>query len=195
MKRIFTLTTHRCQKLMSRPQLKRCGLLKMVMAIAMMMLAPSAVKGDTFEFNWRYWTNAATNAYLNASGTDTNCSGAIIMSGNNYEFIEGAQTVTRVQYRSKNNSGSYGTAKMEVNERLAFVLNTEGKANEYNGSNGWYLRAEPNGSGGYTHRALYTGSWNSKLAVLSLHSGDKVTFEFEGGDHVSQYDRWRNRTR
>ena len=187
MKRIFTLTTHRCQKLMSRPQLKRCGLLKMVMAIAMMMLAPSAVKGDTFEFNWRYWTNAATNAYLNASGTDTNCSGAIIMSGNNYEFIEGAQTVTRVQYRSKNNSGSYGTAKMEVNERLAFVLNTEGKANEYNGSNGWYLRAEPNGSGGYTHRALYTGSWNSKLAVLSLHSGDKVTFEFEGGDHVSQY--------
>ena len=160
-------------------------LLSMTMLV-MMMLAPQGVKADTFNFDWHYWLNGATNAYLNASGIDTNCSGAIIMSGNDYDGIEGAQTVTRVQYRSKNGN-KYSTSKMEVNERLAFVLNTEGKANEYNGNNGWYLRAEPNGSGGYNHRALYTGCWNSKLAVLSLRPGDKVTFEFEAGDQVSQH--------
>jgi hypothetical protein len=160
-------------------------LLSMTMLV-MMLLAPSSVKGAVYDFNWQYWLNGATNAYLNASGIDTNCSGAIIMSGNDYDGIEGAQTVTRVQYRSKKNNGSYSTAKMEVNERLAFVLNTEGKANEYNGNNGWYLRAEPNGNS-YYHRALYTGCWNSKLAILSLRGGDKVTFTFEAGDHVSDY--------
>ena len=187
MKRLFTFATPRCRELKSSSQRKRDSLARMmVMAIAMMMLAPQGVKADTFNFDWHYWLNGATNAYLNASGIDTNCSGAIIMSGNDYDGIEGAQTVTRVQYRSKNGN-KYSTSKMEVNERLAFVLNTEGKANEYNGNNGWYLRAEPNGSGGYNHRALYTGCWNSKLAVLSLRPGDKVTFEFEAGDQVSQY--------
>ena len=160
-----------------------------LLALLVLLFVPSSVKGATYNFDWRYWLNAATNAYIHDSGSDTECSGSIIMSGNNYANIEGAQTVTRVQYRSYNaQTNKYSTSKMEIEERLAFVLNTNGKANEYNDGNGWYLRAEPNSNGnGYAHRALYTGSWNNKLAILSLRAGDKVTINFEGGDHVSQY--------
>ena len=183
---IKTITSKYFEGSNSRKGVQRLTL--MIVALAMMILAPSSVRGAVYNFDWHYWLNAATNAYLYDSGTDTNCSGVIIMSGNDYEDIEGAQTVTRVQYRAKNNNtGNYGTSKNEVYERLAFVLNTEGKANAYNGNNGWYLRAEPNGNGGYYHRALYTGCQGSKLAILSLRGGDKVTITFEAGDHVASY--------
>ncbi len=152
-----------------------------------MLLVPSSVRGAVYNFDWHYWNNGAAGAYLHDSGQDENCNGYIIMSGNDYEDIEGAQTVTRVQCRLKNQNGNYSTSKWEIEERLAFVLNTAGKGNAYNGNNGWYLRAESNNNGGYTHQGLYTGCWNSKLAILSLRGGDKVTISFEAGDHVSQH--------
>ena len=162
----------------------------MLTLVAILLMVPSAVRGATYNFDWHWWYNGATGAYLYDSGTDTNCSGTIVLSDNNYADIEGAKTVTRVQYRLLNTStGNYGTGKQEISERLAFVVNTEGKGNEYNGNNGWYLRAEPNPNqaGKYIHAGLYTGCWNSKLAILSLRGGDKVTFTFEAGDHASEW--------
>lgn len=161
----------------------------MLTIVAVLLMVPSAVRGAVYNFDWHYWSNGATGAYLHDSGVDTECSGTIVLSGNDYADIEGAQTVTRVQCRLPRNGGGWSTSKWEVGERLAFVLNTDGKGNGFNGNNGWYLRAEPNPNqaGKYIHAGLYTGCWNSKLAILSLRGGDKVTFTFEAGDNASQY--------
>ena len=175
MKRIFTLATHRCRDLMSRPQLKRCGLLKMVMAVAMMMLAPSTVKGATTTMNF---SEAASSKQYYASRFS-------LTQGDNYGAISGAKIGGTVTYR---NQGGSGDLSFDIS-RLAFSYNSSAGIFDEEGS-GFYMYAERVVNPWY--RGLYTGQWNTELAVLNLKPGDKVTFTYSGSTQSGDNANLRN---
>jgi len=62
--------------------------------------------------------------------------------------------------------------------RLAFTVNTNGNGKEDNDGYGFYLRRDA--TNGVKKAGLYTGHGGSRLAVLNLKPGDKVTFTYSG---------------
>ena len=170
MKRLFCFSTV-CQSryLEGKNQLKRNSLVRMMlMAIAMMMLAPSAVKGVTTTINFE---TAALGAYFHAQDpTDTKNNVEYVM-GESYSAINGAKVGNVINYKYSN------TGSVDIS-RLAFVLNTSGAGNAANEGAGFYLRRDATNK----VAGLYVGNWEQKLAVLGLRPGDKVTFKYSGTD-------------
>ena len=156
------MATHRCQKLMSGPQLKRCGLLKMVMAIAMMMLAPSVMKAQKITIDFQ---DAALGAYSLAAGTNTSYYGNIVQGADYSAIGNGAKVGDVINYK-------YGNTSSVDISRLAFAVNANGKGNARNEGAGFYLRREKVVNTSIA--GLFTGSWNNRIAILNLGPGDKV---------------------
>jgi len=140
----------------------------MFMAIAMMMLAPSAVKGVTTTINFE---TAALGAYFHAQDPTNAKYNVEYVMGESYSAINGAQVGNVINYKYSN-SGSVDIS------RLAFVLNTSGAGNAANEGAGFYLRRDATNK----VAGLYVGNWEQKLAVLGLRPGDKVTFKYSGTD-------------
>lgn len=139
----------------------------MLMAIAMMMLVPSAMKGQitTIDFG-----EPGTAAWQHVNGTPGNYA-TINMSSTDYTAIGGGAKVgNTIVYKYSN------TKTLDIS-RLAFLVNQNGVDNATNGhdnSAGFYLRREKINN--VSQAGLFTGSWENKIAVLNLNIGDKVTF-------------------
>ena len=168
MKRLFTFATPRCRELKSSSQCKRNSLVRMmVMAFAMMILVPSAMKGQTTTIDFG---EPGTAAWQHVNGTQGNYA-TINMSSTDYTAIGGGAKVgNTIVYK-------YGNTKTLDISRLAFLVNQNGvdnATNGHDGSAGFYLRREKINN--VSQAGLFTGSWNNRIAVLNLNIGDKVTF-------------------
>ena len=147
----------------------------MVMAVAMMILAPSTMKGVTTTMNF---SEAASSKQYYASRFS-------LTQGDNYGAISGAKIGGTVTYR---NQGGSGDLSFDIS-RLAFSYNSSAGIFDEEGS-GFYMYAEKVGSTWY--RGLYTGQWNTELAVLNLKPGDKVTFTYSGSTQSGDNANLRN---
>ncbi len=185
MKRLFTFATPRCRELESSSQCKRNSLVRMMlMAIAMMMLAPSAVKGATTEMNFYDAGIAASNALSQANKYEAN----IVMSDKAYNAIGGGAMVgSSIDYRY--NSSAFKNVDIS---RLAFIVNTNGVGNNHVDGDGYYLRYAKYTISGTDYRVagLYSARWGQKLAVLNLKPGDIVKFTY--GAAEESYDQNNN---
>jgi hypothetical protein len=148
------------------------------MVVLMMILAPSAMKAATMTIDFTAPTVAKQNVEWGNSGYSTNFQ----MSNNNYNRISGAKVGNRIDYQW---SGDYS-----VNiSRLAFVYNSSALTSTKDGS-GFYLYGERIGNPWF--RGLYTGQWNTQLAILHLAPGNKVTFTYSGSDRSGDNANLRN---
>ena len=171
MKRLFSFATPRCRELKSSSQRKRNMLVRMmVMAIAMMILAPSAMKGATTTMDFG---DAGIAAQRQAEGQ--NYETRFVMSGDYTPIGNGAKVGDKLEYRW--NSSTWNRS-IDIS-RLAFAVNYAGVGNADNTGAGFYLRR--NGSLSSRPSGLYTGSSGNKLAILGLKPGNKVTFTLNGG--------------
>lgn len=147
-------------------KVQKSRMIYVVMAIVMMILAPSYMKGQT--------TIDFGNAALGAHFRDAGQSGyyADFVMGDDFSAIgSGARKGVRIDYKYGN------TGSVDIS-RLAFAINSNGKGNARNEGAGFYLRREKirvNGTD-ISLSGLFTGSWDNKIAVLDLKPGDKVTF-------------------
>jgi len=175
MKRLFTLVTPKYRHLEGYSQLKQNSLVRMmVMAVAMMMLAPSAVKADVVEINFN---DAALGAYNHEiSPNSGNYKAAEFIMGDTYSDIAYAKVGNVINYKYVKN-GSVDIS------RLAFAINTNGKANAHDTGYGFYLRAERNTA---KKQGLYTGNGNSIFAVLGLKPGDNVKILYAASPNIGQ---------
>ena len=172
MEKVFTVFTSLLKT--TEAKVQKSGLMYVVMALVMMMLAPSSVKGQiTYDFN-----EVAIASYQAAEGQE-NCYVNYVMSDQDYSQIPGAKVAVAINSRY---NGSY-TRNISI-PRLAFVLNSNGKGNAHNNNNGFYLRATRNGNK-WGNRGLYTGSHASRLAILDLRPGDKVTLTYAGSPDIN----------
>lgn len=148
----------------------------MVVAIAMMILAPSAMKGATTTIDF---TPAAIAAQFHADSPSSDKYYAnIVMSNFSYDAIGNGAKIGNV-IQSKN---SRINPDIDIS-RLAFVVNTNGVGNADNTGAGFYLRR--NGSLSSRPAGLYTGaSGNTEFAILDLKPGNRVTINFTGGSGV-----------
>ena len=139
----------------------------MLMAFAMMILVPSAMKGQTTTIDFG---EPGTAAWQHVNGTQGNYA-TINMSSTDYTAIGGGAKVgNTIVYK-------YGNTKTLDISRLAFLVNQNGvdnATNGHDGSAGFYLRREKINN--VSQAGLFTGSWNNRIAVLNLNIGDKVTF-------------------
>lgn len=155
----------------------------MVMAFAMMMLVPSAVKGATTEMNFYDAGIAASNA---AGGSTDKYEANIVMSDQGYNAIgSGAKVGTSIDYRY--NSSAFKSVDIS---RLAFIVNTNGKGNADVDGDGFYLRYTKYTISGTDYRiaGLYNARWSQKLAVLNLKPGDKVIFTYGATEESKNSD-------
>ena len=142
-------------------------LILFMMALAMMTLAPSAMKGQTTTIAFG---EPGTAAWQHVNGTPGNYA-TINMSSTDYTAIGGGAKVgNTIVYKYSN------TKTLDIS-RLAFLVNQNGvdnATNGHDGSAGFYLRREKINN--VSQAGLFTGSWNNRIAVLNLNIGDKVTF-------------------
>ena len=135
-----------------------------MMALAMMMLVPSSMKGQTtIDFS-----GAATAAQFTADNPGNGNYNCTVTMGEDYSPIgNGAKKGVIINWKnSRTNSTDIS--------RVAFLLNTNGVGNTRNTGAGFYLRREKINN--VSIAGLFTGSWNNRIAVLNLNIGDKVTF-------------------
>ncbi len=170
MKRLFTFATPRCRELKSSSQRKRNMLVRMmVMAIAMMILAPSAMKGATTTMDFG---DAGRAHYFQYANSSLGYYATVNMSSTDYSGISGAKVGDNITYK-------YGNTKGIDISRLAFVFNSSAHGNENNTGAGLYLRRDGGNSG------LFAGaSGNTEFAILDLKPGNRVTINFTGGSGV-----------
>lgn len=170
MKRLFTIATHQSLVLEGRLQRKLNMLVKMmVMAIAMMILAPSTMKGATTTIDLETPGTVAYNAANGTADYEIN-----VQMGANYSGITNAKVGNKVDYRNK--STSWKTTDIS---RLAFNYNYNGAGNADSDVDGFYFRRDA--SNGVKQSGLYNHKWNQEFAVLNLKPGDAVTFTYGGG--------------
>ena len=141
----------------------------MVMAFAMMMLVPSAVKGATTTIDLETPGTVAYNAANGTANYEIN-----VQMGANYSGITNAKVGNKVDYRNK--STSWKTTDIS---RLAFNYNYNGVGNADTDGDGFYFRRDA--SNGVKQSGLYNSRWNQEFAVLNLKPGDAVTFTYGGG--------------
>ena len=170
MKRLFCFTTPKNQTKECSSQRKRNMLVKMmVMAIIMMMFAPSVMKGATTTIDLE---TPGTVAYNAANGTDNY--EINVQMGANYSGITNAKVGNKVDYRNK--STSWKTTDIS---RLAFNYNYNGAGNADSDVDGFYFRRDA--TNGVKQSGLYNHKWFQEFAVLNLKPGDAVTFTYGGG--------------
>ena len=128
--------------------------------LVMMVLVPSSVKGATTTMNF---TDATSSFQYYADRT------SFLMSDENYSGISGAKKGNVIYYRG-------GSGSLDIS-RLAFSHNSDANAYTTDGA-GFYLYAER--ISGTWYRGLFTGQHATRLAVLNLKPGDKVTFTYIG---------------
>lgn len=141
----------------------------MFMAIAMMMLAPSAVKGVTTTIDLETPGTVAYNAANGTADYEIN-----VQMGANYSGITNAKVGNKVDYRNK--SAAWKTTDIS---RLAFNYNYSGIGNANTEGDGFYFRRDA--TNGVKQSGLYNSRWNQEFAVLNLKPGDAVTFTYGGG--------------
>lgn len=181
MKRLFTVFA---SLLTQGAKEQKTKMMYVVMALVMMVLAPSTVMGATTTINFKDAAYAAFNAarFPNQSGRYY---ANIVMSDQYYDAIGNGAKVGDVIHSKNANT----LPDVDIS-RLAFIFNTSGAGNAHNGNNGFYLRME-SGKG----QGLYTGNQASKLAILNLKPGDKVTINFAASSNVQSYGagiNWQN---
>ena len=170
MKRLFCFTTPKNQTKECSSQRKRNMLVKMmVMAITMMILAPSTMKGATTTIDLE---TPGTVAYNAANGTENY--EINVQMGANYSGITNAKVGNKVDYR--NRSTSWKTTDIS---RLAFNYNYNGAGNADSDVDGFYFRRDA--TDGVKQSGLYNHKWFQEFAVLNLKPGDAVTFTYGGG--------------
>lgn len=170
MKRLFTFATPRCRELESSSRRKLNMLVRMlVMAVAMMILAPSTMKGATTTIDLETPGTVAYNAANGTANYEIN-----VQMGANYSGITNAKVGNKVDYRNK--STSWKTTDIS---RLAFNYNYNGVGNADTDGDGFYFRRDA--SNGVKQSGLYNSRWNQEFAVLNLKPGDAVTFTYGGG--------------
>jgi hypothetical protein len=136
----------------------------MLMAIAMMILVPSAMKGQT-TIDFQGAAQAAYNAANDPGNGKYNCT---VTMGEDYSPIgNGAKKGVIINWKNST------TSSTDIS-RVAFLLNTNGVGNARNTGAGFYLRREKINN--VSIAGLFTGSWDNRIAVLNLNIGDKVTF-------------------
>ena len=136
------------------------------MAIAMMILAPSAMKGATTTMDFG---DAGRGHYFQYADPSKGYWATVYMSSTDYSGISGAKIGDRIDYK-------YGNTKGIDISRLAFAFNSSAHGNENNTGAGLYLRRDGDNSG------LFAGaSGNTEFAILNLKPGNKVTINFTGG--------------
>lgn len=147
------------------------SLILFMMALAMMMLVPSAVKGQATTMNFETAAVAASN-HANPNNDPNKYYANVVMSDVSYSAISGAKVGDHISYK---NSTTYPDIDIS---RLAFVFNSNGVGNAVNEGAGFYLRRDAvNNVNG-----LYVGNWEQQLAVLGLKPGDKVKFVYASTD-------------
>lgn len=147
----------------------------LIVAVAMMILSPSAMKAVTTTMNFS--EAASSKQYYETRFSLT--------QGDNYSAISGAKVGGTVTYR---NQGGSGDLSFDIS-RIAFAYNSNAGIFDQEGS-GFYMYAERVGNPWY--RGLYTGQWNTELAVLNLKPGDKVTFTYSGSTRSGDNANLRN---
>ena len=154
MKRLFTIATHQSLALEGRSQRKRNLLVRMMlMAITMMMLAPSTMKGATTTIDLETPGTVAYNVAIGTDNYEIN-----VQMGANYSGITNAKVGNKVDYRNKSYNGA-GNADSDVD--------------------GFYFRRDA--TNGVKQSGLYNHKWFQEFAVLNLKPGDAVTFTYGGG--------------
>lgn len=156
MKRLFTLVTPKYRHLEGYSQLKQNSLVRMmVMAVAMMMLAPSDVKAAYVTTEYSFGT--AANAAYHHVVTDANKNDAqIIMTDRNHNVGSNAKYADKIRYK-------YGSTTEEFDiSRLAFTVNTNGNGKDDNDGYGFYLRRDAN-NGVKKIRSLH-GIWRLSIS-------------------------------
>lgn len=139
------------------------------MAIAMMILAPSAMKGATTTMDFG---DAGRAHYFQYANSSLGYYATVNMSSTDYSGISGAKVGDNITYK-------YGNTKGIDISRLAFVFNSSAHGNENNTGAGLYLRRDGGNSG------LFAGaSGNTEFAILDLKPGNRVTINFTGGSGV-----------
>ena len=145
----------------------------MIVAIAMMIVAPSAMKGATTTINFDPAGTAAQKAADGDTSYETN-----FEMGEDYSAIGyGAKVGVRMNYR--NHSSAWTNIDIS---RLAFIVNTNGRGNAHIDGDGFYLRRDTDSR--VRKSGLYNSKWSQKLAVLNLKPGDKVTFVYCGSSNI-----------
>lgn len=139
------------------------------MAIAIMMLAPSAVKGATTTIDLETPGTVAYNAANGTADYEIN-----VQMGANYSGITNAKVGNKVDYRNK--SAAWKTTDIS---RLAFNYNYNGAGNADSDVDGFYFRRDA--TNGVKQSGLYNHKWFQEFAVLNLKPGDAVTFTYGGG--------------
>ena len=145
------------------------------MAIAVMMLVPSSMRGAITTMNF---DPAAIAAQFHADNpNDGKYSAEVVMSSTDYNAIGNGAKIGEVIHSKNRNTNP----DVDIT-RLAFVFNSSGVGNADNTGAGFYLRR--NGSLNPRPAGLYTGSSGNKLAVLGLKPGNRVTFTLNNGGKI-----------
>lgn len=154
----------------------------MLTIVAVLLMVPSYVRGATTTID--FGPAASSKQYYPGRFS--------ITQTDNYGSISGAKVGDKMTYR---NQGGSGDLTLDIS-RLAFawngdaVLDSNGATPD--GSN-FYLYAER--ISGTWYRGLYTGQQATKLAILNLKPGDKVTINFVASTNVESYGagiNWTN---
>lgn len=158
----------------------------LVLALLLCLLMPQKGWGVNTTMNFG---NAGIAAYFNVvpPGDGKTYYANVEMSNTEYNAIgNGARVGNVISYRYSSNYS------IDIS-RLAFIHNTSGVANSHDGGEGFYLRRDVSASG--KPGGLYTGRQASKLAILDLKPGDKVTISFVASSNVENYGagiNWSN---
>ncbi len=169
MKRLFTLRGYLNEMRRKPSCLSSTGSFLFMMALAMMMLVPSGMKGATTTIDLETLGTVAYNAANGNTSYEIN-----VQMGANYSGITNAKIGNKVDYR--NNSSAWSTADIS---RVAFNYNNNGAGNADSDVDGFYFRRDA--SNGVKQSGLYNHKWNQEFAVLNLKPGDAVTFTYGGG--------------
>ena len=174
MKRLFCFTAPKTQTKECSSQCRQYMLVRMmIVAIAMMIVAPSAMKGATTTINFDPAGTAAQKAADGDTSYETN-----FEMGEDYSAIGyGAKVGVRMNYRSHSSTWT----NIDIS-RLAFIVNTNGRGNAHIDGDGFYLRRDTDSR--VRKSGLYNSKWSQKLAVLNLKPGDKVTFVYCGSSNI-----------
>lgn len=157
----------------------------MLIVVVIMLMVPSGVKGATTTMNFE---NAGNAAYNHANDPNNGRYYAnVVMSDQSYDAIGNGAKVG--DYISSKNSTTYPNIDIS---RLAFIFNSSAAGNNLsNTSAGFYLARDATKK----VSGLYTGVQSSKLAILNLKPGDKVTINFAASTNVESWGagiNWTN---
>lgn len=140
----------------------------MLTIVAIMLMVPYSMRGATTTID--FVPAASSKQYYPGRFS--------ITQTDNYGSISGAKVGDKMTYR---NQGGSGDLTLDIS-RLAFAWNGDAVIDGDGSGNNFYLYAERINNTWY--RGLYTGSHATRLAILNLKPGDKVTFTYTASTHI-----------